>query len=305
VAYHEAQGTAWFQRLRARFPGSIRGNEYVVRVCPYCGNTRSNFQISMVEFITHCWSCGVGGTIKGLFYDYDIYAEELPDTPKAQQLLTAKEEAPVVLPPEAQDVFTSEHLASKWACQYLLKRGLTQHEIIQYGIRFAMEGDFARMVIVPLRENGELVYFVARSFMSGAKRTYDYPEVKRRNILPLFRGSENRMKLIMVEGFFEIPKIHRLGYSVVPLLGKTLTNEQVRRLAAMNFEEYVVFLDHDSIDASVRLAETLGREGLKARYANTDGPDSDELAMPALQAILEGSNEPSLQARVKARMRRL
>ena len=297
---------AWFDAMRARFSGRLRKDEYQIRECPYCGNTKWNCEVNVNELVFHCWACGVGGTVRGLFLDYGLPVGLLPDTALGRRELLIIESEPVKMPAEASEMFGSELPLAEFAIQYLMQmRGITKEEIHRYQIKFAHEGQYARRVIWPLYEGDELVYFVARRFMRGAGRAYDYPEQRRRSITPIYAGTTNRLTLVLVEGVFEIPKIQRLGYSVMPLLGATLNPAQLRKIARRNFERYVVFLDREAVLKSISVAEQLKEERLDAYYVYSHGPDSDDLEEDELTEILDNPRASGVGATVRARLRRL
>jgi len=295
--------------MRAKFLGRLRRDEYQIRECPYCGNQKSNCEVNVDKLVFKCWACGVGGSIRGLFMDFDLPVGLLPDTPLGRRMLTAQEMAPVTLPPEARPLYGESEPMMSFAMRYLTgerpMRGMTEEEVQRYGLLYAPGGDYKNRVIWPLYEGPDLVYFVARRFMKNAGRPYDYPEHRRRSITPVYMGTTNKMTLVLVEGVFEVPGIQRLGYSVMPLLGSEINPAQVRKLVRRNFKEYVVFLDRDAVVKSVDIADRLCMERLKATYTFTDGPDSDELDEGELEAVLGARRRPGVSQLVRTRLRRL
>lgn len=297
---------AWFDALRGRFPGRLRKDEYQIRECPYCGNSKWNCEVNVQELVFHCWACGVGGTIRGLFHDYGLPVGMLPDTPRGRRELLPIEQQPVRLPAGVKEILHQDTPLVNWALQYLTQtRGMTTEEVARYRLLYAHDGDLARRVVWPLYEGDELVYYVARRFMKNVKRTYDFPEHRRRAITPVYTGTDRRLTLVLVEGVFEVPKIQRLGYSVMPLLGSAINPAQVRKLVRRNFKRYVVFLDRDAVKRSIRIAEELRAERLDAYHVYSDGPDSDELPEDELRHILDNPRVPGIRAKVMARLGRL
>lgn len=297
---------AWFDALRARFRGRLRRDEYQIRECPYCGNPKWNCEVNVDKLVFKCWACGVGGTVRGMFLDFGLPVGLLPDTPAGRRWFLAAEREPVRLPAEASSVFDDGLPLARFALQYLTEvRGMTREEVNRYQIKFAHEGRYARRIVWPLYEGDQLVYFVARRFMWGAGRPYDYPEFRRRNLAPVYTGSDRRLTLVLVEGVFEIPRIRRLGYSVMPLLGATINPSQVRKIARRNFERYIVFLDREAVQKSIDIARQLRNERLDACYVYSRGPDSDELEEDELKRVLGNRRIPGVGATVRARLRRL
>jgi hypothetical protein len=297
---------AWFDALRGRFPGRLRKDEYQIRECPYCGNPKWNCEVNVHELVFHCWACGVGGTIRGLFHDYGLPVGMLPDTSRGRRELLPVEQEPVRLPAGACEILNQDTPLAGWALRYLTDtRGMTVEEVARYRILYAYEGTSARRVIWPLYEGDELVYYAARRFMKNVRRAYDFPGHRRRAITPVYTGTDRRLTLVLVEGVFEVPKIQRLGYSVMPLLGSAINPAQVRKLVRRNFERYVVFLDRDAVKRAIRIAEELRAERLDAYHVYSSGPDSDELEPDELRRVLDNPRVPGVRAKVLARLGRL
>ena len=297
---------AWFDAMRARFLGRLRKDEYQIRECPYCGNPKSNCEVNVDKLVFKCWACGTGGTIRGLFLDFGLPVGLLPDTPLGRRELLIIEREPVTMPAEARELYGEPGPLSEFAMRYLTEmRDMTPEEVFRYQVKYACEGQYKRRVIWPLYEGDELVYFVARRFMRNAGRPYDYPEHRRRSLTPIYTGTHNRLTMVLVEGVFEIPHVHRLGYSVMPLLGAELNPSQLNKIKRRNFKRYVVFLDRDAVQKSIRIARQLREERLDAYFVYSQGPDSDELPEDELEHILDNPRVPGVHATILARLGRL
>lgn len=297
--------TEWLTLLRGRFAGRQRQREYIINVCPYCGNSKSNFEVNIDKLVFKCWVCLTSGTVRSLFFDFNLSVSLLPKTHHGRRELIAEELENLTLPPELLNVLDETALVSNWARKFLENRGLTRDDVVRYKIQYAMSGKYAGRIIWPLYEGGKLVYFVARRFMDSVGRPYTYPEFRRRNLCSVFLGREQRMTLVLVEGVFQVPSLVRLGYSVMPLLGTGLSKEQIRKLQKRNFDRYVVLLDNDAIKKSILMAQDLKKEGLNAIWTDTGGPDSDEIAPDKLRVVVETAKEPTLRSLVELRLQRV
>lgn len=296
----------WIRLLFSRFRGRMARDEYTVRVCPYCGNERWNFEVNVEKLVFSCWVCGVGGTVRSLFYEFGLPVDGLPARHYGLKLQLEDEDVKVELPEGCRPVIHPEKPdVSNWALQYLTKnRGLTVDEIVRYQIQYTMIGDYAGRIVWPIYENDELVYFASRAFMNNIWPVYKFPEFRRRGITCIYTGIEHRMTLVLVEGVLQIPNIHRLGYSVMPLLGKQLTSEQAQKLVLRHFDRAVVLLDEDSVESGIRMARRLTIEGLRASWARTGGPDSDEITDEELARVLEEAKPASASSLVMEGIRR-
>lgn len=302
--------SAWLDVLKARFPGRLHHDEYRIRTCPYCGNPKSNCEVNVIKLVFKCWACGTGGTVRGIFYDFGLPVGLLPDTPIGRREFVDQEQLPVMLPAECRNIFDEGLPMSRWALQYLTSdrpagRAMSPAQVNEFGIQYTHDGDWAKRVIWPLYENDELVYFVARRFMRNAGQAYKYPEFRRRSLCPVYTGTTERLTLVLVEGVFEIPNIHSLGYSVMPLLGSEINPAQVEKLTRRNFKRYIVFLDRDAVQKSIVIAERLRAERLDAYFVCTDGPDSDELPFDELEHLLDSPRRPGTRVKVMAKLGRL
>ena len=298
----------WIIALSTRFRGRMARDEYKIRVCPYCGNTSWNFEINIEKLVFSCWACSVGGTARSFFIEFGLPTDNLPRTHYGRALRIVEEDDKLTLPPGCRPVLTHDEdaILANWAARYLLEnRHLTKDDIVEYGIQYTLESEFAGRIIWPIYEDDELVYFVARRFMECAGRKYTYPEFRRRNITSIYLGqSDRRMTLVLVEGVLQIPNIRRLGYSVMPLLGKKLTDRQMQKLQLRHFERAVVLLDEDSVEGSIRMAREMKIEGLRASWSRTGGPDSDEMPLGELEQVIEGAQEPTTRSLILEGVRR-
>jgi hypothetical protein len=293
----------WFVLLKARFPGRQRGKEWTAIVCPYCGNDRNNFEVNPEKMVFSCWACGCSGSVRQLFYDFGLPVDLVPKG--RGQKIFVEPEIEVTLPKRVFDPLSDDAPLSNWALQFLTKRGLTRDDIVKYELKYSLSGRYFGRVIWPLREKDRLVYFAARKFMSCNGVKYIYPKARKRNLCPLVLGREKRMTLVLVEGVLQIPNLVRLGYSVMPLLGTGMSNEQMRQLRKKNFERYVLLLDHDAVLKSINLAMEIRKEQMYSLWADTGGPDSDEMPDDKLVEVVESAKEPSLSTSVSLRLSRV
>jgi len=295
----------WVRQLRGALPGRLRKDEWTVEVCPFCGNASKNFEVNLEKLVFHCWACHESGRVPYLLRTLNIDASDVPQVEYHHSVREVMVQADAVsLPAEAEDVMTCGHPWAKWAFNYLTGRGLTRDDIILYRVKLCTSGDYERRVIFPLYEGPSLVWFVARAFTNLPMLKYKYPEGRRGEFLSVFRGSgENKLVLVLVEGVFQVPSVHRLGYSVAPLLGTGLSQQQAEKIRAGNWDKVVVLLDADAVKEAIEMAERLRVLGVRAVWGKTSGPDTDELESDELRAVLDSSREPSMKDRVLARLR--
>ena len=161
--------------------------------CPVCshdikgmdhGDGKGNLEINYGQHVYKCWACaethGTHGHLGRLIDQYgtkkdkEFYSLVRPDDfekkeKEYKKLRIPREykkfsEVSAIYPPRAQ------------AYNYLKRRGITDEMIERYDIGFALEGEYAGRIIVPSYDkNGELNYFVSRSWDKYSKFKYKNP----------------------------------------------------------------------------------------------------------------------------------
>lgn len=297
----------WVNTLTNVFPGKLRGDEYFIKECPYCNNPKSNMQVNIKKLIFHCWACGAKGTARALFKDYGINSSVVPPKANKQEEGEVCESKPEVsLPPEALCLLSAISPLSNIAKHYLyVKRRLAPEDVRRYGIMYCEEGEYRNRVIVPLYEDGELVYFVARAF-TKMRDKYKNPAVPKHSLLPVFYGRKQRATVVLVEGVFGAIAMNQAGYTAIPLLGKEIHLVQLQKLSQLYPRDVIVYLNHDAHSHAIEIAQKVndvfGGEKAGTKVAISPGPDEDELTIEQRIRVIEEAEKPSLLGFLNARM---
>lgn len=106
--------------------------------------------------------------------------------------------------------------------QYLKNRGLSFEDVLWWKIGYCPDGRYKNRVIVPSFDiEGQLNYFIARSYLQDAYLRYLNPQTSKDIVFNhLFLDVSER--IILVEGVFDAIVA---GLSAVPLLGSTLSED--------------------------------------------------------------------------------
>jgi DNA primase len=156
-------------------------------------------------------------------------------------------------------------LSESKAVSYLKSRGLTEDDFRRYDVRFTTSGRYAGRVIFPIYESKKLVCFVARAVFPWIQPKYLYP---RRGETILTAGEAifgydgySTRKVVLVEGVFDALSVQRyLGFecfSVMAVLGKSLSAYQLAKLWRLPTTAFYVMLDSDARDEGIMLAAKL------------------------------------------------
>ena len=159
---------------------SLKHNEQV-HLCPFCHHHKPKLQVNLDTQKWHCWVCNAKGKrIKSLLNRLNtdvrdiqrivgIYGDE--DT----NVSTEEIEVKLYLPKEFKQLYfkpKSINPTYNQAIFYLKGRGITMSDIVKYNIGYCETGIYGGRIIIPsYDENGELNYFIARSFYDGAVST--------------------------------------------------------------------------------------------------------------------------------------
>ncbi len=97
-------------------------DQWIVKICPRCGDQRWHFGMSQSEGLYSCFICNCAGTLKGLMRDL---GDEEPPTPKEK----------AILPPVSDLSILKYHqafLESKEAKDYIVSRGISVETATKY-----------------------------------------------------------------------------------------------------------------------------------------------------------------------------
>jgi DNA primase len=174
------------------------------------------------------------------------------------------------------------------AINYLKERGITQADIVKYNIGYCSEGLYFGRVIVPsYDENGDLNYFVARSYYKEERMKYKNPPVNRDVIV--FDNQINwNEPITLCEGVFDSFSIKR---NCIPLLGKFLLNKLKNKIIEKGVKEVTIMLDSDAIADSTKHTDYFLKNGIKVRNIIPTDKDAGEMGFKKVNELLKGAKQ--------------
>ena len=276
---------------------SLKGNEQAHH-CPFCNHHKKKLQINLDTQRWHCWVCDSKGRsiqsllrklnvdIRDLNRLKDIYGED-------DYTLVEKDEyvAKLQLPSEFKQLhFKPKGFQPEYnqAINYLKERGITQADIVKYNIGYCSEGLYFGRIIVPsYDENGDLNYFVARSYYKEERMKYKNPPVNRDVIV--FDNQINwNEPIILCEGVFDSFSIKR---NCIPLLGKFLLSKLKNKIIDKGVKEVTIMLDSDAIADSTKHTDYFLKNGIKVRNIIPTDKDAGEMGFKAVNELLKGAKQ--------------
>ena len=264
--------------------------------CPFCNHHKLKLEINFTENKEgnnpwNCWVCNTKG--KKLYYLF----KKLKTPPEKYQELSKLTktnikiddityEEKIELPKEFKPIVNNKDLIAKQAYSYLKKRNITDDDIIKYNIGYCNFGKYRNMVIIPsYDENGELNYFISRSFEKDAFIKYRNPDYSR-DIIPFELFINWNSPLILCEGAFDAIAIKR---NAIPLLGKNLQKTLLKKIITSSVEKIYIALDTDAMKQSLRHCEYLMNQGKKVYLVELDGKDPSEMGFSYFTNLIQNT----------------
>jgi len=232
--------------------------------CPVCDEERNkgNLEVNYFSHVYKCWACsevnGTHGPLGKLFDNYGnkkqkkLYKVFQPEEQKPQEKKIQR-----LRLPEGFTKFSDsspKYPVRQQAYNYLKNRGITDDIIEKYGIGFCDRGTHASRIIVPsYNKNGELNYYIARSWIPNTKAKYKNPEAEKDKIIFNEHLIDWKKDIYLVEGVFD-------GFFLpnsIPMLGKHLSQllfETIYKKAEGNI---IVSLDGDAWKDALKLYDDL------------------------------------------------
>lgn len=236
--------------------------------CPECDEDRNkgNLEVNYSDHVYHCWSCGMSGPLGKLIDSYGnkkqkkIYKIFQPETTKPKE----KKKSKLKLP-ESFTLFKDSSLVypvRRQAYNYLISRGITDEMIEKFNIGFCDSGPFNGRIIIPSYNlEGELNYFIARSWDPKSKSKYKNPTEEKDKIIFNENLIDWNEDVFLVEGVFDSIFVK----NSIPMLGKSLSSLLFETLYKKAKKDIIVATDGDAWEQGVKIYNELNGGELYGR----------------------------------------
>jgi DNA primase len=258
-----------------------------VGLCPLHGDTRPSFYVNACRNLFYCHGCGQGGDLIR-FVELFLHVPFRQSVAHLQRELAsvARSATATELLARTADYYQLELHRHPEAVRYLESRGLRDFAIIEeLGIGYAPGGSlrrhltsrgyssdllrhtgligsqgrdtFCRRVIIPCRQDGQIVNLYGRSI--GAA----FPH----RLLPRSRGGlfawesvRHSSSVILVEGLFDLALLWQSGFrNTTSALGTHLTSAQLDQLCGSPDRLLYIAFDQDENHAGQQASQQLAR----------------------------------------------
>jgi hypothetical protein len=259
----------------------------------------------------HCWICdnkgkSVYSLLKSMNCPKNVF-EQLSELFKYTDFNITDNKilanGQVSLPKEYKSLsgkILKKELKLRHAKVYLKNRGITEDDIQKYFIGYCDGGEYDGRVIVPIHDNkGKVIYFVARSIHEDVIPKYKYPTSSKDFIAnELYINTSE--PLIVCEGIFDAISIKR---NVVPLLGKTLPESLLIKIAESKCKKIYLALDPDAKNQTVKYANFLLNEGKHVFLVDYKGfKDANEMGFEAFTLAIQKAERLTLNKLMKMKI---
>jgi hypothetical protein len=286
-----------------------RARENYAFHCPFCNHRKPKLEIKMTSDEKghnpwECWVCNTRGrTIKSLLRQMKIGKEEAIEVlkyVKKGEKITYHELEVVELPKEFQPLHTASttSIIANKVRRYLYRRGLTDNDFIKYNIGYCMTGDYAGRIIVPsYDENNNLNFFVGRTF-EDAFMKYKNPSASK-DIIAFENMINWDQPLILVEGVFDAMAVKR---NAVPILGKSLSNNLMKKLVSSKVQDIYIALDKDAEKRAISYSEQFLSMGKRVFFVDMSDKDPSEMGFANFTKFVQQAQEMTFSDLLKYKL---
>jgi DNA primase len=290
---------------------SLKGNEQAHH-CPFCHHHKKKLQVNLDTQYWHCWVCDSKGRsieslLRKLHVDkhqlskiVHVYGEYKPSTSETNEevvnLILPKEFKPLHIKPK------SINPAYNNAIYYLNQRNIKMDDILKYNIGYCEDGLYGGRIIIPsYNEDGNLNYFVARSFYEDEPYKYKNPPVSRDVIV--FDNQINWDEpIVLVEGVFDSFSVKR---NVIPILGKFIPRSLKKKIFEKGVKEITIVLDSDAISDSLKHTEFFIKNGIKVKNVIPTDRDAGEMGFEAVKELITQTEETGWDSLILTKLNNL
>jgi len=278
-----------------------RAKDNFAFTCPFCNHRKPKLEINLNtndkgENPWECWVCETRGrSIRSLLTQLKIsreQAQEVLQYIKKGEQVEYQSVVTLELPKDFQSLATasSTSFAAIMARNYLYERGITDNDILKYGIGYCIAGEFADRIIIPsYDQNNQLNFYVARSFNKSYAK-YKNPEVSKDVII--FENLVNwNQPIILCEGVFDALAIRR---NAVPILGKNISKSLLKKIVTSKIKEIYIALDKDALKKAVKFCEQFLSMGKKVYLVDMEEKDPSEMGFKSFTNHIQNARELDL-----------
>ena len=275
--------------------------------CPKCNHHKRKLIINIYSGKGHCWVCNFAShSIPQLFKKLNVSQELIKEAYSLIGSLNTynfNKKEPlynISLPKEFTPLWKSTNdIIYKHAISYLNSRNIGLNDILRYSIGYCSMGIYANRIIVPSYDtNGKLNYFLARDIFPNSKMKYKNPSVSK-NVIIFESLISWDAPLVIVEGIFDAMSVR---INAVPLLGKFLSKELIKKIITEKVKEVYIMLDKYAFADATKLSEFFEQYGITYYLVNVEDKDPSEIGFRQSWKFIEQTKPSSFSEIIKRKL---
>jgi DNA primase len=258
-----------------------RGEQRAI-LCPFHNETKPSCKVNLDKKAFNCFGCGAHGNIlefvvkmeecdlrsaAALVAEWCGIDQAPPRSAVAKQPKKAvgapkerrkasrteaksKTTLRVAKEPEAVNPPLTFQLKLEPEHPFLSERGVSPEVVSEFGLGYCSRGLLRERIAIPIHNaGGELVAYAGRwADAEVPERVQKYllpPKFQKSRVLYNLHRIGKAEHLVIVESYWSVFRLHPLGIPVVSLMGRSISEEQVRLLAQFGTPFLTLMLDGD------------------------------------------------------------
>lgn len=263
--------------------------------CPFCKHHKPKLEVDPKSGVWHCWVCNEKGRtptsiLRKIHASADIIREMRSYFPDGKTNVDEKTYAKVELPKEYKPfLVASNALTYRQAKAYITRRGITEQDILKYNIGYCETGKYANSIIIPSYDkNGQINYFISRSFEKDPGRKYNAPSCNKNDLIGLEYYINWKVPVILCEGIFDAIALKR---NAIPLFGKTIPKSLMLKLVESDVKTVYLALDKDALKEAINYSQQLINLGKDVYLIELQGKDPSEIGFEDMTKYLHTAKQ--------------
>jgi DNA primase len=261
--------------------------------CPICNHKKPKLVVNVSSGQYNCWTCHPptkGKTPVSLFKKLGVDKARMVEMKSYFKSDRTKiddtEITRVFLPTEFISMTDNDKsLEYRQAAVYLKNRGINESDVRKYNIGYCKTGRYRNRVIIPSYDrNGQVNYFIARSFEKDPYQKYDAPSIQKTEFVGMEYFINWSVPVILCEGIFDALAIKR---NAVPLFGKSIPKALMLKLVECKVKTVYLALDKDALKEALTYSEQLINLGKEVYLIELDGKDPSDLGFENMTKLLQ------------------
>lgn len=254
-----------------------KGNE-LVGLCPFHEEKEPSFKINTQKKVFNCFGCHASGNVLDFVAKMENVSikkaallvqgwfsmdtgektpynanKSLPESPR----VTENEKIELNKPLEFSLKLEHNH-------SYLKERGLNEATARDFGVGYCNRGLMKGRIAISIHdENDKIIGYagrwVADKIPEGEDKYKFPPDFKKSLILYNLNRVKGSERLVIVEGFFSVIRLHLLGIPSVAIMGCSISEAQIKLLIDTGCKYVTILLDGDKPgrEAQIKISSLL------------------------------------------------